>query len=90
MPAPSKEDVEEPGSSPALRRADYWQLPAETLQTPEQQSKSVVQNEFGGPQQLHDVCPGTCLHCAVVPSGRMHGWPHGSACPEHGSQGAGQ
>jgi hypothetical protein len=42
-------------SRPPSIGSDYWQVPAETLQMPEQQSKSVVQKELGGPQQLQVV-----------------------------------
>jgi hypothetical protein len=68
----------------------YWQVPADTLQIPEQQPKSEVQEAPGGPQQLQLLIPGIGRHWEVVPSGRRHGVGlHVVPCAQ-GSHGAGQ
>jgi hypothetical protein len=46
-------------------------FPKDTLQIPEQQSKSVVQKLFDGPQQLHGL-NGEGRQTATVPSVRKH------------------
>ena len=86
MPAPSVRSCEV-----TLATRVYWQVPAVTLQMFVQQSKSVVQSAFGGPQQPQ-VCgagPDT-RHWELVPSGVRHGvGVHAPGPCAQGSHGAG-